>query len=51
MDAVTLANNHLLDFGDEAVVLTHNILVQNSIDVMGVSEGAYPESFTRQVQF
>jgi len=50
IDAVTLANNHLVDDGGEAVALTQAILEEVGIPSMGVTartDGG-PEQYTRQ---
>lgn len=46
----TLANNHMTDFGGEAVAHTRKILKENGIDVIGLSSGKKPP-YEKQVMF
>jgi len=39
VDAVAVANDHLLDYGPEGVAFTNNLLQDNKIGLVGVSKG------------
>lgn len=40
-DAVTLANNHLIDFGSEGATLTADVLKKTGVKYFGITYGKY----------
>ena len=46
--SVTLANNHITDFGGDAVLFTEKILKSNGIEYFGSTDGKQPP-YTHQV--
>ena len=40
--SVNLANNHMGDFGSDAVKLTNTLLHENHIEVLGLTNGLEP---------